>query len=281
MKRNIITIDQDKCTGCGQCIPGCPEGAIQMIDGKARLISDLMCDGLGACLGECPVQAIRIEEREAEPYDEKKVMVNIVKQGVNTITAHLKHLKDHGQDEYYQQAITYLRENNMAIPETAPAMDHHGHGGCPGSRSMSFALKSRPESEQEGKRPSQLVHWPVQMHLISPNAPHYQGSDLLLAADCVAYSLGDFHKDYLKGKTLAIACPKLDEGQEIYIDKLKALIDSAKINTLTVIIMQVPCCRGLLKLAQEAASQAKRKIPVKCVVISTQGEMLAEDWVTV
>ena len=282
MKRKIITIDQDKCTGCGECIPNCPEGAIQMIDGKARLVSDLMCDGLGACLGHCPVGAITIEEREADAYDERKVMQNIIPQGPNTIKAHLEHLRNHGQTDFLQQARKVLEEQGVPDPfKTAPGPVPHTHGGgCPGSRQMAFA-KPAPAGEggEGGKRPSQLTHWPVQLHLLSPLAPHYQGSDLLLAADCTAFALGDFHKDYLKGKTLAIACPKLDEGQEVYIEKLRALIDEAKINTLTVMIMQVPCCGGLLRLAQTAAREAKRKVPVKCIVVGLQGAILKEDWV--
>ncbi len=223
MKRSIITIDEAKCTGCGLCIPGCPEGAIQIIDGKARLVSDLMCDGLGACLGTCPEDAITIGEREASPYDEQ----------------------------------AHLRECGIAVPKA-------------GERVPAAAATGR----------SELTHWPVQMHLIAPGAPHFQGSDLVLAADCVGYALGDFHEGYLKGKTLAIACPKLDEGQEIYLDKLKALIDDAKINTLTVMIMQVPCCRGLLALAREAAAQASRKMSVKCIVVSPRGEIVTEEWVS-
>lgn len=281
MKRSIIKIDEEKCTGCELCIPNCPEGAIQIIDGKARLVSDLMCDGLGACLGHCPEGAITVEEREAEPYDEHKVMENIVKHGSNTIKAHLKHLKDHGQTEFYEQAIDYLQKNNMEIPkEEDKKMQpmHHG-GGCPGSHSMNFDRNVLEEEKMEGKRPSQLTHWPIQMHLISPNAPHYQGADLLLAADCTAFSLGDFHKDYLKDKVLAIVCPKLDEGQDIYLEKLKALVDTAKINTLTVLIMQVPCCGGLLRLAQKAVEEANRKIPIKAIVVGIQGEILKEEWV--
>lgn len=278
MKRKIITIDEQKCTGCEMCIPNCPEGAIQIIDGKARLVSDLMCDGLGACLGHCPVGAITIEEREAEDYDERKVMVNIVKAGKNTISAHLKHLQDHNQTEYFDQAISYLKENNIEIP-TEKKDNHSNFGGCPGSRAMTFKKPEENSSTEEGTRPSQLSHWPIQMHLISPQAPHYKGSDMVLAADCVAFSMGDFHKDYLKGKTLAIACPKLDHDQEIYEEKLRDLIDVAKINTLTVIMMQVPCCGGLLRLAKQAISNASRKIPLKAIVISLQGEVLNEEWV--
>ncbi len=135
------------------------------------------------------------------------------------------------------------------------------------------------ETADAGTRPSQLTHWPIQLHLLGPRAPHYQGSDLLLAADCTAFALGDFHKDYLKGKTLAIACPKLDAEQEIYVEKIRMLIDEARINTLTVMIMQVPCCGGLLRLAQKAAAEAKRKVPVKCVVIGLGGDILKEEWV--
>jgi Pyruvate/2-oxoacid:ferredoxin oxidoreductase delta subunit len=280
MKRKIITIDEEKCTGCELCIPNCPEGAIQIIDGKARLISDLLCDGLGACLGHCPEDAITIEEREAEEYDERKVMENIVKQGTNTVKAHLTHLKEHNQDAYYAQALEYLKEQGIPIPEDRGATMHETpFTGCPGSRMMAFAREDRAAEVLAGKRPAQLTHWPIQMHLLSPNAPHYQGADMLLAADCVAYSLGDFHKDYLKGKALGIACPKLDEGKEIYLEKLKALIDGAKINTLTVMIMQVPCCGGLLQLALQAAAQAERKTPIKCIVVSLQGDILKEEWV--
>lgn len=284
MKRKIIRIDDKKCTGCGLCIPNCPEGAIQLIDGKARLISDLFCDGLGACLGTCPEGAITIEEREAEPYSEATVMKNIIKAGPNTIKAHLEHLRDHGQTEFLAQAIQVLErmgvDNPLSPVSTKPAGGGHGQGGgCPGSRAMSFDKPAGEPGGDQGSRPSQLTHWPVQLHLISPQAPHFQGSDVLLAADCTAFSLGDFHKDYLKGKTLAIACPKLDEGQETYVEKLKALIDEARINTLTVMIMQVPCCSGLLRLAQQAARSAARKIPIKCVVVGIQGGILKEEWV--
>ncbi|MBD3322047.1 MAG: 4Fe-4S dicluster domain-containing protein [Chitinivibrionales bacterium] len=279
MKRQIITIDHETCTGCGLCIPNCPEGAIQLIDGKARLVSDIMCDGLGACLGHCPEGAIAIEEREAEPYDEKKVMANIVAQGENTIKAHLQHLQEHNETGLYNQAIEYCEQNNIELPDSREAtMATTPFTGCPGSRTMAFERKDAAEVEPEHQQ-SQLTHWPIQMHLISPNAPHYKNADLLLAADCTAFALGGFHNDYLKGKTLAIACPRLDEGKEIYLDKLKALADSAKINTLTVMIMQVPCCNGLLQLARQAAAEAKRKVPVKCIIVGMEGNILKEEWV--
>ncbi|HEX7372404.1 MAG TPA: 4Fe-4S ferredoxin [Thermodesulfobacteriota bacterium] len=151
--------------------------------------------------------------------------------------------------------------------------------GCPGSRMADFREKSAPTKDEAiGKIQSQLRQWPIQLHLISPTASYYQGADVLLTADCVGYALGGFHPDFLKGKSLAIACPKLDEGQDIYQEKIKSWIDDAKINTLTVLIMQVPCCMGLLNLAQQAAREAKRKVPIKYVVAGIQGEILKEEW---
>lgn len=277
MKREIITIDEEKCTGCELCIPNCPEGAIQIIDGKARLISDLFCDGLGACIGHCPEGAITIEKREAEPYDEKKVMENIIKQGENVIRAHLKHLKDHGEQQYLDEAIEVLKEKNVEVPPVES--EQQIHSGCPGAKAMTFSTAGESVETAGEKRRSELTHWPVQLHLIPPMAPHFQGRDILLSADCVAYSVGDFHRDFLKGKAVTIACPKLDDGQDVYLDKLVALIDTSKINTLTVMTMEVPCCGGLVNLAGQAAAAASRKIPIKSIVISIQGEILSEEWV--
>ncbi len=273
-KRKIIKIDLEKCTGCGDCIPGCPEGALQLIDGKARLISDLFCDGLGACIGSCPVDAISIQEREAEKYDEKKVMANIVKQGPNTIKAHLEHLKEHGQKKFLDQALEFLKENNIEIPKSQSRP-----GGCPGMKIVDFS--DQPEVAVASKdQPSALTQWPIQLHLVSPLASYFQGKDLLLSADCVAHSLGNFHTEYLKGKSLAIACPKLDSNKDIYLEKIKILAEQAKINTLTVMIMEVPCCSGLLALAKEALSQAKRKVPLKRIVVGIKGNIVSEEWVS-
>jgi ferredoxin len=278
MKRTIIHIDEEKCNGCGACIPNCPEGAMQIVDSKARLISDLFCDGLGACIGHCPQGAISTEEREAEAYDEKRVMANIVKQGPNVIAAHLEHLKSHNQMKYYNEAREYCREKNISVPEKKE--EHmHEHGACPGAATRTIDKNRAAAKDDSGTRQSALTHWPVQLHLMSPMAPAYQGADVVLSADCVAYAYGDFHKDWLKGKALAIACPKLDEGQEIYSEKITALIDKANINTLTVLTMEVPCCRGLLALAQEAAKKATRKIPIKSVVIALDGTKQSEEWV--
>lgn len=278
MVRKIITIDEDLCTGCGDCLPGCPEGAIQLIDGKARLISDLFCDGLGACLGTCPVAAITVIEREAEPYSEKQVMENIIKQGNNVVRAHLKHLEDHGETAYLATAREVLKEKGISIKAEKPQFVH-AYTGCPGSRPQELSPANDAESSEEGSRASQLSQWPVQLHLLSPQSGSFSGTDVLLAADCVAFAVGDFHKDFLKGKQLAIACPKLDEGQDVYLKKIRSLVDDARINTLTVMMMQVPCCGGLLRLAQSALKQASRKIPLKTIIISIRGEVLREEWV--
>ncbi len=279
MKRQIIEIDEEKCDGCGLCIPECPEGAIQIIDGKARLISDLFCDGLGACLGHCPPGAITVIEREAEPYDEVKVMENIVRQGENTIKAHLMHLRDHGEVEFLKSAVSFLKENGIAVPDFEPPAPACAPGSaCPGSQNIAFVDQIQTPDDTADV-PSALSHWPIQMHLVSPMAPQFVEADLVLAADCVAFSLGNFHQKYLPGKALTIACPKLDQQQQIYLEKLKVLIDEAKINTLTVMIMQVPCCRGLLTLVQEAQQLANRKIPVKLMVVGIQGEILEDTWI--
>lgn len=279
MKRRIIEINEALCTGCGDCIPNCPEGAIQIIDDKARLISDLFCDGLGACLGHCPVGAITVTEREADPYDERIVMENIIRQGNNVIRAHLRHLEEHGEKELLSIARNVLEAKGINIEPAAKHTHQQVHSGCPGSRAVDLSERTEETYEETGRRASQLRQWPVQMHLISPGASYFHKKDLLLAADCVAYAAGDFHKDFLKGKQLVIACPKLDDGQEVYLEKITALVDQTQINTLTVMIMEVPCCSGLLRLAQEGVNRASRKIPVKCIVVGIQGNILKEDWV--
>ncbi len=277
MLRKIISIDEEKCNGCADCLPSCPEGAIQIIEGKARLISDLFCDGLGACLGQCPEGAITIEEREATPYDEIQVIATISRKGPAVIKAHLDHLKEHNEVKYLEQALDYLCEKSIRFDsqddQRKPAP--FTPSGCPGTRVVNIEPE-RKIGSMEGTRASMLTHWPIQLHLISPLAPHFQKSNLLLAADCVAFTIGDFHKDHLRGKTLSIGCPKLDDGQDAYLAKLTALIEEAQISTLTVMIMQVPCCTGLLRLATKAVEQSTRKIPVHYKVVGLKGEILQE-----
>jgi len=281
MKRDIIVINEDKCTGCGACVPSCKEGALQIIDGKARLISDLYCDGLGACVGHCPFDAMRIEEREAEAYDERKVMIeNIIPAGENTIKAHLQHLMDHNGMKWYEEAVVVLEEMRIENPIKKEKIEvKHQGSGCPGSKAMAFEKEESKESIGVGDTRSQLRQWPVQLHLLSPHAPYFENADLLLAADCVAFAMGNFHSGYLKNKTLAIACPKLDSSQESYIEKLVAMIDESKINTITCMIMEVPCCSSLLRLAKEAVNRANRNVPIKAITVGLQGEIIQESWV--
>lgn len=283
MQRQVIRIDEQLCTGCALCIPGCPEGALQVKEGKARQVSDLFCDGLGACVGQCPSGAMRIETREAEPYDERRVLAeSIVAKGQTVLAAHLRHLKEHGAVDYLREALACIEENGIDNPlyALAPAGGGHGAGsGCPGSRSMDFG-PAGAKVPASGEAPeSALRQWPVQLHLVSPEAPYYRGSDLLLAADCTAFAMGDFHARHLPGKSLAIACPKLDSGMDVYVQKLTAMIDLGGINTITVLLMEVPCCTGLMGAVQEACSRALRRVPVKKVMVSVQGDVLGEEWV--
>jgi len=297
MIRKIIRINEEKCNGCGLCVPNCAEGAIRVIDGKARLVSDLFCDGLGACLGHCPEGAIEVTERESEPYNETRVMENIVPQGRNTILAHLDHLRSHGEQEYLREAIAYIRTQNIDMApghagkdrtlQTAGVFSVYKNElskpssscGCPGSNSIDFKNDERDtRSTAATPVPSELGHWPVQMHLIDPSASCYKGADVLLAADCVAYAMGDFHNRLLRGKSLAIACPKLDVNTEIYIEKLIALINQSGISSLTVAIMQVPCCSGLVRMVMAAMEKSSRTIPVRKIVVSVKGAILQEEW---
>jgi NAD-dependent dihydropyrimidine dehydrogenase PreA subunit len=285
MKRNIIRIDEEKCNGCGLCIPNCQEGALQVIDGKARLISDLFCDGLGACIGFCPEGAIEIEEREAEPYNERKVMETLSTKGRNTILAHLDHLRSHNEQGFLNEAIVYLKENNI-MSENEMNTNQKSTHGCPGAAAKDFRIDTE-QVENAGKEkvsgsmdtPSELRQWPVQLHLLNPQASYFKNADVVLAADCAAFAMGNFHARYLKGKSIAIACPKLDTNKESYLQKLTSMIADTKINSLQVVIMEVPCCGGLLQMAKTARENAGRNIPLKLSVISIQGEVLEEDWV--
>jgi NAD-dependent dihydropyrimidine dehydrogenase PreA subunit len=296
----MVKIDEELCNGCGLCVPGCHEGALQIIDGKARLISDLMCDGLGACIGHCPQGAITIEKREAGAYDEASVVAMMIPKGKNTIIAHLKHLKEHKEMIYLKEGVSYLRahEGDLGfslqevidavhgnpVQPAAMSLGHEHGGGCPGSRTITIERPEKgmtvttPPEEEAVSGTSELRQWPVQMHLINPQAPYYRNSDVLIAADCVAFAMGDFHQNYLKGKSIAIACPKLDANLDVYLNKITAMIDYANINTITVMIMQVPCCGGLLQIVKQAVSASRRKIPVKLLMVSLEGKVIQEEW---
>lgn len=277
MLRKVIKIEEEKCDGCGQCVPECHEGALQIIDGKARLISDLFCDGLGACLGHCPTDALTIVEREAEPYNERRVMDYIVKGGINVIIAHLFHLREHEEFEYMREALEYLRDQGIENPITVDDVEEKKtQCGCPGSREIVFE-QSDVNDNEEGSRISHLRQWPIQLHLVSPRAAYFRNSDLLLAADCCGFAYPNFHKDFLKGKSLAIACPKLDSNKQVYFDKLITMINETNIKSITVLVMQVPCCSGLAQLAFDAVNSSEIKIPINNIVLGINGEILKEE----
>lgn len=241
--RKIVQIDEEKCDGCGQCVPSCAEGAIRIIDGKARLVSDVYCDGLGACLGRCPQDAITIVEREAGEFDEVAV-------------------------------ATHLATKNASPP-----------GRCPGTAVQNFGLKvlptSAPRTSPQASAPgadgspraSQLSHWPVQLSLIPPGAAFLQNADLLLAAQCVAFAMADFHERLLRQNPVAIACPKLDDGQT-HLAKLTSLLQMSDVKSLSVIHMEVPCCTGLVRMARAAIEASGKDLPLHDVVISTRGELV-------
>jgi ferredoxin len=279
-KRKIIEIDEALCTGCGDCIPNCPEGALQIIDEKARLVSDLFCDGLGACVGHCPTGAMKVEEREAEPYEERRVMENIAKKGPNTIAAHLNHLKDHGATDYYDEAVAYLKEKGIAVPGSAPKAPPPC--GCPGSQVRDLASDKEDASAEAapaspgGPRPSQLRTWPVQLNLVPPMAPFLKNADLLIAADCVPFAFPDFHEELLKGRILLIGCPKLDDSSA-YIEKITAIFETNDVKSVTVAHMEVPCCFGLVQIVKEAISRSGKVVPFSDVTLGVKGGIVARE----
>jgi len=285
MKRKIIKIDEEKCNGCGLCVPDCAEGALQIVDGKARLISDLFCDGLGACLGSCPEGAIEVEEREAEAYNERRVMAkNIVPAGINTVRIHLEHLKSHGAYDFLKEAIEYLEEigleNPMKEEKETPSEGCGSHGGgCPGSRAMVFEKKEeikpslKPVVSQNAPLQSQLGHWPVQIHLLSPFAPFLKNADLVVIADCVAYAYANTHDEFIKGKAVAIGCPKLDDVNA-YVEKFATIIKSCNLKSIKIVRMEVPCCNGIVEIIKRAMKEADEIVPFSVQVISISGEKL-------
>jgi NAD-dependent dihydropyrimidine dehydrogenase PreA subunit len=239
--RKIVKIDEEKCTGCGLCIPNCAEGALQIIDGKVRLVYEKFCDGLGACLGHCPEDAITIIEREAEDFDEKAVEVHLHKQ----------------TEAQHQPAFT----------------------GCPSSRPMHFKVPEvRLESSSAAPSVSQLSQWPVQLKLVPINAPYFQDVDLLIAADCVPFAYPDFHRDFLKGKAVVVGCPKLDDIQ-YYKEKLTEIFKTNSIKSVTVPYMEVPCCLGLVKATEDAIAASGKNIPLKKVKIGIRGYIKPEEQV--
>lgn len=271
MERDIITINEEKCNGCGACITGCPEGALQIIDGKARLVSDLFCDGLGACIGTCPTDAITVERREAEPYDEYKVMANVSKGGPNVIKAHLKHLYEHGEKGFLKQAIDYLEQNNIPIPQYIEMQ----HMGCPGQ--MAKQIDRKPAADNPSANvslQSELQNWPVQLKLLNPNAPYLKNAELVIAADCAAFAYANFHQKFLKGKVLAIFCPKLDKTLDDYVEKLADIFTNQEIKSVSIVHMEVPCCGGIEVIVRRAIEQSGKNVLMKDYTISISGELI-------
>ncbi len=250
--RKIVKIDEDKCDGCGICVTACAEGALKIIDGKARLVSDKYCDSLGACLPGCPQGAISIEEREAEPFDEEAVKLNMAKQPAT---------KPEPACGCPSAAVRQFEKT-----ETLPC-------GCPSSTVSQFKdTAGQRETDRKDNQPSALGHWPVQLTLVPPKAPFLQGADLLLAADCTAFSYGGFHPDFLKGRALLVACPKLD-NYEAHLAKLTDMLRQSDVRSLTVLRMEVPCCSGLTRMAMQAVLASNKDIPFKETIIGMRGEV--------
>ena len=239
MIRKIIHIDEEKCNGCGACASACQEGAIAMVDGKARLMRDDYCDGLGNCLPACPTGAITFVEREAAAYDEAAVE---------------KHLKE---------------REEKALEHAKPV-----HGGCPGMMARAIRRENAPAPAATQEMPSQLSQWPVQIRLVPVNAPYFDGAKLLIAADCTAYAYANFHQKFIRGHIVLVGCPKLDDVD--YADKLTEIIRQNDIRSVTVVRMEVPCCGGLERAAKTALQQSGKFIPWNVVTISTDGRILDE-----
>lgn len=263
MLRKIIKIDEEKCNGCGQCANACAEGAIKMINGKAKLITDSYCDGLGACLGECPAGAIEIIERDGDEYNGVGNLEAVSDQHNKPQNQH-----DHGCDCNNEHQHEHSHDSRM--PEKLAC-------GCPGSAVKNLSLDKSQRSVKPRKGgvsiASSLVNWPVQLMLIPPNAPFLQNADLLVAADCVAYAKGDFHLDLLPDKVLTIACPKLDNAQ-LYVDKLSQMFSINNINSIEVAYMEVPCCNGLVQIIRQAIANSGKNIPLTLTKISLNGETM-------
>ena len=274
MKRKIIEINEELCNGCGNCVTGCSEGALKIIDGKAKVVNEKFCDGLGDCIAHCPTGALKIIEREAVEFDQ------------NAVEDHLR--KNFGEEavvKMKQAQVKHSQNHSGGGEKGHDGQDchshNHSHGGCPSARFMNFnntknsSAASSDNSEGSpapGTINSELRHWPVQLHLVSPRHPAFSGCDLLMAADCVAFTFADFHRKLLKGKTLAIACPKLDDT-EGYVEKLAEIFKNNNIKSVTCAIMEVPCCSGFLRIVKMAMALSGASIPLKTITIGIDGSV--------
>ncbi len=240
--RDIILIDEEKCDGCALCIPSCPEGALAIIDGKAKLVAESYCDGMGACVGDCPQDAMTVIKRNAPEFNEVAALENMKK--------------------------AELEQKREAAVLSAPAA---GFSGCPGSRTMVIEKKNNNSDMPADDMPSELTQWPVQLHLVSPMAPYFNNRELLIAADCVPFADPNFHKNLLKEKSVIIACPKLDDTSS-YAPKLAEIIKTNNIPKITVAYMIVPCCMGIFAIAQQAIEMSGKDVEIESIIVGVDGK---------
>jgi ferredoxin len=260
MLRKIVQIDEAKCDGCGECVPSCAEGAIAIVNGKARLAGDVLCDGLGACLGECPQGAITVVEREAAAFDEEAVH------------AHLARSKGDGPVPHPLAPVPAPLPARPRLSVLSSAPEPSGGGGCPGSRPMTIQRAQSAGAGTPATGQSRLGQWPVQLHLVPVRAPYFQGADLLVAADCVPFAYARFHDDFLDGRAVVMGCPKLDDVAP-YAEKLAAIIAQGGVKSVTVVRMEVPCCGGISRLAREAVAASGRDLPFRDVIVGVDGQL--------
>ncbi len=279
MKRKIIEINEELCNGCGNCVTGCSEGALKIIEGKAKVVNDKFCDGFGDCIGHCPTGALKIVERETIEFDQNAV-------------------EDHLRKNFGEEAVVKMKDAQMKHSQNHSGGDgkshggndsqqqqqhhQHNHGGCPSARFMNLNNTKNSSAAGSNENPegsgapgiinSELRHWPVQLHLVSPQHPAFKDCDLLMAADCVAFTFADFHRKLLKGKTLAIACPKLDDTDG-YVEKLAEIFKYNNIKSVTCAVMEVPCCNGLLRIVKTALASSGASIPLKTITIGVDGSI--------
>lgn len=272
MLRNIITIDDEKCDGCGDCVSGCVEGALQVINGKARLISEMYCDGLGACIGNCHTNAITVIQKECEAYDEIKTLQNIMPHGRDVVIAHLKHLYKHGELRYLETGLAYLKTTDIAVDKDEFVI-------ASPQQKMAVPLANNPLpacrcDDAASEAESNLQNWPIQMHLVNPMSDSFNGQHVLIAADCVPFAFRNFHEVFLKDHPVIIACPKLDSNKESYFNKLVTMLNENNIASITVAVMEVPCCSGLVQLVKKAMEYTGSTIPFTHKVIGIEGTLL-------
>lgn len=268
-KRKIIYIDEEMCNGCGLCLPGCPEGALQVVDGKVRLVRESYCDGLGACLGHCPRGALRVEERDAEEYDACGVLAHLEEKSPELAKKHLEHMRAHGLD------VPGGEKDGPQPGCPAQQVLHWGvEGGAVRGTSGYGAEREKDERrEPAGPEPvSALSHWPVKLRLIPPNAEFLKNAGLVLMADCVPFARGTTHGDFLKGRVVAAGCPKFDDAAE-YVEKLINILESVNIRSITVVYMEVPCCGGFVRIVKEALEKSGAGIPLETVQIGIKGNV--------